>query len=158
MDRLSNVILQVEMEDRWGLNLHSSKLYTVKSAYENLASVDVDFSVGSKHVLWFKMIPLKFNIFVWRLMLNRLSLKDLLVRCHILELYDNICSADCGYAENIDHLFINCKVFCSLWLVILGWLDISTTLHGNILDNLLQFGNLRGFSKILASFSILFKL
>lgn len=80
-------------------------------------------------------------------MLNRLSLKDLLVRCHILALYDNIFSAHCGYAENRDHLFINCNVFCSLWLLILGWLDISTTLHGNIQNNLLQFGSLNGFSK-----------
>jgi len=60
------------------------------------------------------MIPFKFNILVWRLMLNWLSLKDLLVRRYILVLYDNICSADFGYPEDRDHLFINCKVFCSL--------------------------------------------
>jgi hypothetical protein len=115
VDRLSNVILQAKMKDRWLWNLHSSKRYTVKSAYENLAYVDVDFSVGSKHVLWLKMIPLKFNIFVWRLMLNRLPPKDLLVSRHIIALYDNICYADCDYDEDRDHLFINCKVFFVLF-------------------------------------------
>jgi len=51
VDMLSNVILRAEMEDWWVWNLHLSKWYTVKSAYENFASVDVDFSVGSKHML-----------------------------------------------------------------------------------------------------------
>jgi len=63
VDRLSNVILQVEMEEWWVWQLHSSKWYTIKSVYENVTSLDVDFNVGYNHLLWLKMIPLKFNIF-----------------------------------------------------------------------------------------------
>jgi hypothetical protein len=40
-------------------------------------------------------------------MLNRLQIKDLLVQRHILVIYDSICSADCGFAEVRDHLFVN---------------------------------------------------
>ena len=147
VDILSNVLLQVEMEDRWVWNLHSSKRYTVKSAYENLTSVNVDFNVGYNHVLWLKMIPLKFNFFFWRLILNQLPTKDLLVRPHILVLYDNICSVECGLAEDRDHLFIKCKVFGSIWFTISGWLGISIDFHGNIQDHLLQFYGLGGLSK-----------
>jgi len=64
VNRLAIVILQVEMTDRWVWNLHSSKWYTVKSAYENMTFADFDFNVGFKHVLWLKMVMLKFNIFV----------------------------------------------------------------------------------------------
>jgi hypothetical protein len=52
VDRLSNVILHVEMEDRWVWKLDLSKRYSVKSAYDNLTSIEVDFNVGSNHVLW----------------------------------------------------------------------------------------------------------
>jgi hypothetical protein len=58
VDRLANVILHMEMADPWVWNLHSSKQYTVKSAYGNLTSIDLDFNVGFKHVLWLKMVPL----------------------------------------------------------------------------------------------------
>lgn len=64
----------MEMADWWVWNLRSSKQYTVKSAYGNLTSIDLDFNVGFKYVLWLKMVPLKFNIFVYSLMLNKLSL------------------------------------------------------------------------------------
>jgi len=73
----------------WIWKLHSTKGYTVKSAYENLTSVDVDFNVSFNHVLWLKMIPLNFNILIWRLLLNWLPTKDLLVRRRVLVVYDN---------------------------------------------------------------------
>nr|ABN05988.1 hypothetical protein MtrDRAFT_AC149206g28v2 [Medicago truncatula] len=75
-------------------------------------------------------------------MLNRLSTKDLLVWRHILPTSYDICSTDCGSAEDIDHLFITFKVFGNLWLAIFGWLGVSTTFHGNIQDHLMQYGGL----------------
>ena len=60
---MSHVVLQVEVADQWVWKLHSSKWYTVKIVYENVTSLDVDFNVGYNHVLWLKMVPLKFNIF-----------------------------------------------------------------------------------------------
>jgi len=104
----------------------------VKSSYENLTLVDVDFIMVINHVLWLKMISLKFNIFIWRILLNRLPTKDLLVRCRVLVVSDNTCSADCGFSEDRDNLFLTCKVFGTLWLSISGWLGISTVFHGNI--------------------------
>ena len=48
-----------------------------KSAYDNLTSIEVNFNVEFNYGLWLNMIPLKFNIFVWRLMLNRIPTKDI---------------------------------------------------------------------------------
>jgi len=68
--RLSNVVLQVAVMDRWVWKLHTSQRYTIKSAYNNLNVDDVGFNVDFNHVLWLEAIPLEVNIFIWRLLLN----------------------------------------------------------------------------------------
>jgi len=73
--------------------------------------VETDFDVCYKHVLWIKMIALKVNIFVWRLMQNRISTKDSLHRRHILDVSDVYCSTVCSSLEDIHHLFTNYVVF-----------------------------------------------
>jgi len=105
----------------WGVwKAHSSKRYTIKSAYQNLTSIAVEFNEGFNHVVRLKEIPFKFNIFVWRSMLNYLPTKYNLVKCYILANSHNYCSAGCGYMEDKDHLFVNCNVFGRLWLAISG--------------------------------------
>ena len=75
IDRLFNVILQVEMEDRWVWKLDSSKRYPVKSAYDNLTSIKVDFNLGSNHVLWLKMIRLNLTVLLGCCCWTRFQLK-----------------------------------------------------------------------------------
>ena len=73
-NQLSLVVLQVGMADRFW-KLHSSQRYTVKVIYNNLIAIDVVGHEGFKHALWLKQVPLKVNIFIWRLFLNRLPTK-----------------------------------------------------------------------------------
>lgn len=103
--------------------------------------------MGYKHVLWVKAVPLKVNIFVWHLFLNRIPTKDNLVRLHILANNDARCSFDCGYLEDRDHFFFQSNLYGRLRNLIYGWLGFSKVHHGNILDHLLQFNGLGGFSK-----------
>ena len=47
----------------------------VKSAYNLLTTFEVGVDDRFSHILWLKQIPLKVNIFIWRLFLNRLATK-----------------------------------------------------------------------------------
>jgi hypothetical protein len=99
--RLSNVVLQVMVLDRWIWKLHSSQRYTVKNAYKNLTVVDVDFNVDDNQV----------NIFIWHFLLNWIATKDNLVRRNIIAVFYYYCSTNYGYMEDRYHLFFICVFY-----------------------------------------------
>jgi hypothetical protein len=145
-EQLSFVVLQVGVSDMRIWKLHSSHRYTVKSAYNHLTSSDVAIDDRCNHILWLKQISLKVNIFIWRLFKNGLATKMNLFRINILDYNDSFCSAACGLVEDHDHLFFSCAFYAQLWLLISGWLDISTSLQGSLFEHFLQFEGLRGLS------------
>jgi len=101
--------------DRWVWRLHSSQRYKIKSAYSNLTAAEVDFNVDDNHVLWIKAIPLKVNIFIWHVLLNRIATKDNLFMTNIFVASNVHCSTDCESLEDIDHLFFKCDFYARLW-------------------------------------------
>jgi hypothetical protein len=112
-----------------------------------LTTIEVVFNEGFNHVLWRKQVPLKFNIFIWRLFLNRLATKMDMFKRNILGYLDILCLAACDLVENQDHLFFSCVGYRQLiWPLTFGWLGISTTFHSSFLDHSIQFGGLGGFS------------
>jgi len=56
-------------------------------------------------------IPLKVNLFVWRLLWNRLPTID------------------------IDHLFLSCDVFGKIWLGIYNWLGLTIVHPEHVADH-----------------------
>jgi len=71
---LHYIVLQDHVNDMWMWNLHSSKNYTVNSAYNFLLqSANQHIIADDNHVFWHKDVPMKINLFVWGLLLNRLS-------------------------------------------------------------------------------------
>jgi len=156
VERLSNLLLQVDLADRWVWKLDSTHKYTVHSAYSHLTLVDNNISEDFKHFLWLKAFPLNVNIFVWRLFLNRLATKDNLLRRNVLEANNVVCSTLCGREEDRDHLFFQCDHYGRLWLLISNWIDIVTVLPGDLYTHANQFCVLRGISKkSMTAFSII---
>jgi len=80
VERLSSCVLQVGTINRWVWKFHPSQCYTVKSAYSYLTAIDTNLNDGFNSFLWLKAVPLKVNIFIWRLFLNRLFTKDNMLR------------------------------------------------------------------------------
>jgi len=80
----------------------------VKSAYNHLTVFEAVHNEGFNHVLWTKAVPLKVNIFIWRLFLNRLATRDNMFRRHVLVNDDTFC-----LVEVRDHLFT--RSFYSVW-------------------------------------------
>jgi len=145
-EQLSLVVLKVGVADRLILKLHSSLRYMVKSAYNHLTTSDFVVDDWCNHVLWLKQIPLKVNIFIWSLFINRLATKMIMFRRNILDYNDTFWSTACGLVGNQDHLFFSYVFYGQLWLLISGWLGISTTHQGSLFDYYFQFGGLEGFS------------
>ncbi|XP_024626821.1 uncharacterized protein [Medicago truncatula] len=147
VERLDNFVLQVDISDRWVWNLHSSQVYTVHSAYSFLTTVDTNITAEFDQFLWLKAVPLKVNIFVWRLFQNRLATKDNLRKRNVLEATNVFCGALCGKEEERDHLFFQCDYYGRLWLMLSDWLGIVTVLNDNLYSHANQFCALEGFSK-----------
>lgn len=135
VDRLSNVVSQIEVVDQLVWELHSSKRYTVEGIYNNLTAAEIGSNVDYQFVLWIKVVSLKVNIF------ESDSKKDNLFRRHILAITDMQCSSDCGCSEDRKHLFFHRNFFSRLWSEISALLDFSMAHHGNLGDHLYQFGD-----------------
>ncbi|GAU32903.1 hypothetical protein TSUD_152630 [Trifolium subterraneum] len=124
---------------RWVWNLHPSQSYSVRSAYSYLTASDGSSMEDFASFLWVKSVPLKVNIFIWRLFLNRLPTKDNLLRRGIIEVHQELCSTNCGKAEDAVHLFIQCDVYSQVWHLVLNWLGLSTALHVSLGGHAEQF-------------------
>ena len=51
VERLSVLVLQVGLADRWVWKLHPSNKYTVQSAYSYLTAVDINITEDFHHFL-----------------------------------------------------------------------------------------------------------
>ncbi|GAU19616.1 hypothetical protein TSUD_383110 [Trifolium subterraneum] len=140
--RLSNVSLQTGVPDSWVWQLHNSGCYSVKSAYSYLTASEVRLNENFDKFLWLRSVPLKVNIFVWRLFLDRLPTKSNLLRRGSLGAENVYCSTMCGTTEDLNHLFFQCDVYSRLWLMILQWLGVFTALQGELNAHSIQFSGL----------------
>jgi hypothetical protein len=145
--RLSNVVLQDNEHDRWVWKLHSSHVYSVQSAYDYLTATDENLNAGFDKFLWLKSVPLKVNLFVWRLFLNRLPTKDNLHRRGVLGATQITCVSSCGSVETADHLFFLCDFYGQLWHLLSNWLGTQVALSGSALHHSAQFCGLGGGSR-----------
>jgi len=132
---LSSIFLQDNMNDKWIWHLHVSLKYNVTSVYNILTSRVSSSTHDHNTYFWHKEVPLKVNIFVWRLLRNRLPTTDNLIRCRILQSNTHYCSSGCGSSEDIDHLFLSCDFYEQIWYDIYNWLGIVTVKPAHVKDH-----------------------
>jgi len=70
-----------------------------------LTASDTNLNQGFDSFLWLKAVPLKVNLFVWRLVMNRHPTKDNLYKRDAIDASQLTCAALCDELEDIDHLF-----------------------------------------------------
>jgi len=144
---LHNFVLQENVEDRWTWRLDPTHGYSVRGAYRFLTTTA---GVGDSHQvadIWHQQIPSKVSVFVWRLLRNRLSTKDNLLRRRIISHEDSACVAGCGKQETTNHLFLGCDIFGLLWAQVWLWLGISSVSQVDITQHFTQFINMPGMSR-----------
>lgn len=107
--------------DVWEWSLCNSKIFSIRSVRCLLTSGKKD----SNRLIfpWTKVLPMKINVFGWRLLMNRLPSKDSLMRRGL-----NINNPDCilcgEQAESLDHLMTGCVISKELWKEIEDWCNI----------------------------------
>ncbi|XP_022014519.1 uncharacterized protein LOC110914015 [Helianthus annuus] len=126
--------------DVWLWEADSSKRFSVKSARRLIGGQsDTSDRLG---FVWNKWIPLKVNIFGWRLFLNRLPSKDALAARNI-HIDSQLCPFCDEVTETLDHLFSACRFGNEVWAGVSSWLKIPPIFAFGYKDILLFHRSLR---------------
>ena len=128
--------------------MEKSNAYYIRSAYKfQTAHVAVVALVGVK-MIWQKNIPLKVVVFAWRLFQNRFPTKDNLFRRGAVNTDSCLCITGCSYLETVNHLFLHCPFFGSVWNCILYWVGLSSVAPFDVSDHFTQFSYGGGGSQV----------
>ncbi|XP_058754112.1 uncharacterized protein LOC131627290 [Vicia villosa] len=110
-------------------SLDSEKGFTVSSCYALYAQRRIPFGPFNRHdealeLIWKMEIPFRIKSFGWRLFVDRLPTKDLLVYRGINLTSTNLKCVFCDlHLEDRDHLFFKCNVINFVWNEIAKWVD-----------------------------------
>ena len=75
-----NFVLQDNVHDTWRWQLDPIRGYSVRESYRYITNLDVMIDRTLVDDVWFKQVPSKVSLLVWRLFRNRLPTKDNLLR------------------------------------------------------------------------------
>jgi len=140
------------VHDKWRWLLDPIHGYSVRGAYHLLTTSTEPMGRSTINDVWHKQIPSKVSLFAWRLLRNGHPIKDSLVRRRVLQPNDNLCVGRCGDAETMDHLFLGCGIFGSIWFLVWQWLGISSVSFGVLRDHFVQFPHMAGMPRFSHSF------
>ena len=125
---LQEVKLTAE-NDRFLWRLEAEGNFTVKSTWLHIDKVLL--KGGDPVTVWYKYLPKRVNIFIWRALQNRLPTRfNLSKRGFPLE---SICCPVCNIGgEMLDHLFFKCVLAVDLWKVIARWCNVVFPTNSSI--------------------------
>jgi len=112
--------------DGWVWRGDPSGHYTAQSAYNLLREATVDGIHDSVyHELWKLKVPLKYAIFAWRLIRDRLPTKINLHRRQVA-VSDTSCPLCRNEVEDAGHLFFHCRKVTPIWWESSAWVSQSS--------------------------------
>ncbi|XP_071719048.1 uncharacterized protein [Rutidosis leptorrhynchoides] len=118
---LQNVAL-TNSNDKWIWSIAQDGTFSVKDTRLYLDSVYLPTAHQSTR--WHHFLPIKINIFVWRLLLNRLPTRfNLYIRG--IDIDSIVCPTCCVAGESTDHTFISCNLAAAVWNRVKIWTGVS---------------------------------
>ncbi|XP_071687323.1 uncharacterized protein [Rutidosis leptorrhynchoides] len=115
-----NQVFICEREDKWVFSPASDGLFSVKKTRDIIDSRNLITSNTS--TVWFKFIPRKVNVFLWRFRLNALPLRWNLSAKGI-EINSIVCPVCNNGVEDLSHLFFGCSFALDIWYKSRLWMD-----------------------------------
>ncbi|GJV06066.1 RNA-directed DNA polymerase, eukaryota [Tanacetum coccineum] len=117
-------------EDTWIWSFGTST-FSVKSTHEHIDHCSLPN--GGFETRWNRLLPKKINIFIWRVLRDRLPSRWNLSRkgVDVVSLSCPVC--DCGI-ETIHHSLWFCSLATTVWNRVLVWLDLPSPNLANIQD------------------------
>ncbi|GJX51872.1 RNA-directed DNA polymerase, eukaryota, reverse transcriptase zinc-binding domain protein [Tanacetum coccineum] len=122
-------IVLSENRDSWLWSLDVSKGFSVASVRSLMESHTLD--VGNLVTRWNKNVPIKVNVFLWRLSLNKLPSRMNLDRKGI-DADSFLCPTCQDDVETVNHIFFNCDLAKRLWALLARWWDLDFPFCENI--------------------------
>ncbi|XP_071695244.1 uncharacterized protein [Rutidosis leptorrhynchoides] len=125
LDDLSNAISSINVssrEDHWSCPLASDGLYTVKIVRDYVDRIILP-TVTTK-TGWYKFLPRKVTVFLWRFRLDSLPVRWLLSSKGI-DINSIVCPVCNNGVETRDHLFFGCSLASNLWRLLRVWLNCA---------------------------------
>ena len=117
--------------DSWQWSLGVTAGFLV--AYVRALVDDTILEPGLVVTRWNRIIPIKVNVFIWRLRLNKLPSRVNLDRRGIE--VDSILCPTCQLdVETVNHTFFNCDMARDLWSLLARWWDLYFPICANITD------------------------
>ncbi|GJX87305.1 RNA-directed DNA polymerase, eukaryota, partial [Tanacetum coccineum] len=111
-----------EVEDTCVWSLGTDGTFSVKDARCIIDSKILPSLAPS--TVWDKNIPRKVNIFIWRLILDRLPHK-LNLSSRGIDIQAISCPSCNGNVESSNHIFFECNIAKDIWMLVRKWCDIS---------------------------------
>ncbi|XP_058741226.1 uncharacterized protein LOC131613586 [Vicia villosa] len=121
----------LDVKDDINLNITLDGDFLVASCYGYYAGMHIPFGPSNRNdvalaLIWKLEVPFKLKAFGWRLFVNRLPAKDLLVYRRIALSMDNTKCVFCGIdLESRDHSFFKCKMVEVAWREVAIWIGKS---------------------------------
>ncbi|GJU33007.1 RNA-directed DNA polymerase, eukaryota [Tanacetum coccineum] len=110
------------MEDRWVWDLNEEGVFCVKDV-RNLLD-DVFLPKAPIATRWIKYVPIKLNVFAWKVHLNRLPTRVNLQHRGVL-ISDPSCPICHSEDEDLAHLFFRCSLVTDIVRLVCRWWNIA---------------------------------
>ncbi|GAU15336.1 hypothetical protein TSUD_04050 [Trifolium subterraneum] len=126
----------------WWRHLRGWEEEMLRDCQTLLLTISLQDSVtihAAESLIWHPQVPLKVSILAWRLLRDRLPIKENLVTRGILSSEAHFCVSGCGAVESAQHLFLSCSTFSSLWPLVSSWVGSLLVDTLTISDHFVQF-------------------
>ncbi|GJU36868.1 RNA-directed DNA polymerase, eukaryota [Tanacetum coccineum] len=110
-----------EVEDTFVWSLGTDGSFSIKDARFTIDSKILPSLAPS--TVWDKNIPQKVNLFIWRLILDRLPHK-LNLSSYGIDIQAISCFSCNGNVESLNHMFTECNIAKDIWMLVRKWCDI----------------------------------
>ncbi|GKA47697.1 RNA-directed DNA polymerase, eukaryota [Tanacetum coccineum] len=147
LDQLQSLIGPIilsSLDDRWRWDLNGEGIFRVQDA-RNLLD---EFFLPKDPVAtrWVKSVPIKVNVFVWKLHLDRLPTRVNLARRGV-QISSMMCPLCNNAGEDSSHLFFGCDMAIDITRLVCRWWHLAWTPVGSFSEWLAWFKTIRMGSK-----------
>ncbi|PWA93092.1 RNA-directed DNA polymerase, eukaryota [Artemisia annua] len=133
------------MEDRWVWDLNGDGVFRVKDVRTLLDECFLPKAPTATR--WVKYVPIKINVFAWKVFLDRLPTRSNLQHRGI-HVSDSLCPICSSVQEDSSHLFFSCSLVTDVIRLVCRWWNLSWSPHGSYSDWLIWFNSIRLSSKV----------
>ncbi|GKB67695.1 RNA-directed DNA polymerase, eukaryota [Tanacetum coccineum] len=137
---LIEAVVLSNADDRWVWDLNGEGTFHVKDARKIMD--DFFLPKASVATRWIKSVPIKINVFTWKLHLDRLPTRVNLVRRGV-QVSSTLCPICDEEQEDNSHLFFLCDVARDVSRLICRWWNVSWSPVGSYMDWLAWFNSIR---------------